>query len=380
MSWPTVKLGDVCEIVMGQAPAGETYNNDNKGFPLIAGAGDFKNGIIDVKKFTTTPTKLSKIDDIVLSIRASIGDKVWSNSIYCLGRGVAALRVSDDLEKDYLWHTLSHVEKKLASKAKGATFKQVNREDIHTLKIPLPPLAEQKRIAAILDNADEIKRKREQVIAKLDQLAQSIFVEMFGDPSTNDMHWSKATLSDFILSASDGPHVSPNYEETGIPFLSARHVRPSLVTWEDLKYLSEEDALQQWKKCKPELGDILYTKGGTTGYAAVVKTNVNFAIWVHIALLKPNRQKCNSVWLEHMLNSKYCYQQSQILTHGIANRDLGLKRMIRIDMYNPPLELQEQFSTRISKLEKLKASNIAALEKHNTLFASLQHQAFTGQL
>jgi type I restriction enzyme S subunit len=195
---------------------------------------------------------------------------------------------------------------------------------------------------------------------------------MFGDPVLNPKKWTSVKLGDLIFSASDGPHVSPSYVEIGIPFLSTRHVRPGEVIWKDLKYISADDAKLHWKKCKPIFGDILYSKGGTTGYAAVVRTKQEFAIWVHIALLKPNFEKCNSVWLEHMLNSQYCYRQSQELTHGIANRDLGLKRMVNILMYQPPLALQEQFATRIN--------HIAALTQQTQLFASLQHQAFTGNL
>jgi type I restriction enzyme S subunit len=101
---------------------------------------------------------------------------------------------------------------------------------------------------------------------------------------------------------------------------------------------------------------------------------------VHIALLKPQFEKVNSKWLESMLNSQYCYDQSQVLTHGIANRDLGLKRMVRIKMYLPPLPLQQTFATRIQAIEALKATHRTALAELDALFASLQQRAFAGEL
>ena len=215
---------------------------------------------------------------------------------------------------------------------------------------------------------------------QLDSLTQSIFIEMFGDPVTNPKGWRASTLGALIHSASDGPHVSPKYADSGVPFLSTRHVRPGEIIWDDLKYLSREDAEVQWKKCKPTKDDILYTKGGTTGLAAVVRTDNEFAVWVHVALLKPNKALVDSTWLEAMLNNQYCYRQSQDLTHGIANRDLGLKRMINIRMYHPPLELQREFTQCIDQVSKQKRLQKLALTQLDELFGSLQHRAFRGEL
>ncbi len=146
------------------------------------------------------------------------------------------------------------------------------------------------------------------------------------------------------------------------------------------KYIGQDEANRQWKKCKPEFGDILYTKGGTTGIAARVTTSEPFAVWVHVALLKLIMKKVHPIWIEAMLNSAYCYTQSQRYTHGIANRDLGLKRMIKIQMYLPPLAEQCGFAAIVESLEQQKASQRAHLVELDTLFASLQSRAFRGKL
>jgi len=165
---------------MGQAPSGEAYNSDQEGWPLIAGAGDFGEQYPAAKKFTTEASKLSQRGDIILGIRATIGEKVLSDGTYCLGRGVAGLRAHPNLAPNYLWHWLSHIRPFLASKAKGATFKQVNRQDIGELEIQLPPLAEQRRIAEILDRAEALRAKRRAALAQLDTLTQAIFLALFG--------------------------------------------------------------------------------------------------------------------------------------------------------------------------------------------------------
>ena len=258
-----------------------------------------------------------------------------------------------------------------------ATFRT---DDLFRLQIPLPPLAEQKRIAEILDAANALRAKRCEALAWLDTLLQSIFLDMFGDPVTNPMGWERCVVGDVVHAAKDGPHVSPRYSESGVPFLSTRHIKPGEVVWEDLKYINQDEANRQWKKCKPELDDILYTKGGTTGIAARVATSKPFAVWVHVALLKLIAKKVHPIWMEAMLNSAYCYAQSQRYTHGIANRDLGLKRMVKIQMYLPPLAQQRGFAAIVEAIEQQKTGQRAHLAELDTLFASLQSRAFRRDL
>jgi type I restriction enzyme S subunit len=292
------------------------------------------------------------------------------------------VRAGKKVEPRYLSHFFQTDDywTQISKGTRGAAQPGVNATTLKALEVPFPDIADQRRIAAILDQADALRVKRRETLAQLDSLTQAIFIEMFGEPNGNSFNWPLATLGDLILSATDGPHVSPKYSEKGVPFLSTRHVRRGEVSWADLKYISKEEALIQWKKCKPEHGDILYTKGGTTGLAAVVNTNEAFAIWVHVALLKPNTAKVTPIWLEAMLNSDYCYRQSQDLTHGIANRDLGLKRMVRIAMFAPPISLQRKFESCVAVLNNLKFEQRQSLTQLDTLFASLQHRAFRGEL
>ena len=295
---------------------------------------------------------------------------------------VIVIRPGKNIVSEYLAHliTMPESQRQLLQRQVGSAQAVVNTSVLKAWEIPLPPIAQQKRIAAILDQAEELRGLRRQALGALDAIVQSIFLEMFGDPAMNSKGWTTLKLGDVIHSAKDGPHVSPAYVEDGIPFLSARHIRRGEVIWADLKFISVEDALVYWRRGKPERGDILYTKGGTTGIAKVIDFDQEIAFWVHIALLKPNHSKVEPRWLENMLNSKYCYQQSQRLTHGIANHDLGLNRMVNIELYLPPLSLQQEFARRVKAIEQLKATHRESLAQLDALFASLQHRAFRGEL
>ena len=305
-------------------------------------------------------------------IAYAIEGKTWVNN------HAHVLRPRDHARLRYLVRVLENYD--VTPWITGSTRAKLTKAGAFKIQIPLPPLAEQKRIAGILDAADALRAKRRETLAQLDTLLQSTFLDMFGDPVTNPMGWEQCVVGDVVHTAKDGPHVSPTYAESGIPFLSTRHIKPGEVVWEDLKYIDQDEANRQWKKCKPEFGDILYTKGGTTGIAARVTTSEPFAVWVHVALLKPVVKKVHPIWIEAMLNSAYCYTQSQRYTHGIANYDLGLKRMVKIQMYLPPLAEQRGFAAIVESIEQQKARQRAHLAELDTLFASLQSRAFRGDL
>ena len=381
MKYPAVELGELVDVVMGQAPPGDACNKDGNG-TIFVKAGEFQEHHPVVREWTTKPLKLSKSGDVLVCVVGATAGKVNQSAFDCaIGRSVAAVRSNPQkLDSRFLYHFLKTKVMQLRDRSQGAAQGVITKEMIFSLSVALLPLPEQRRIAAILDQADALRAKRREALAQLDSLTQSIFIDMFGDPVTNPKGWPAVNLGALIQSASDGPHVSPTYAEMGIPFLSARHVRPGEISWHDMKYLTQSEAEIQWKKCKPTRGDILYTKGGTTGFAAIVNTDIEFTVWVHIALLKPNKAVVNSKWLEAMLNSPYCYRQSQDLTHGVANRDLGLKRMVKILMYHPPLKLQCEFAHRMEHLANQRLLQQRSLAKLGALFASLQHRAFRGEL
>ncbi|GHV48181.1 hypothetical protein FACS189499_07080 [Clostridia bacterium] len=192
---------------------------------------------------------------------------------------------------------------------------------------------------------------------------------MFGEPETNPMGWDKTTIGDSCHYVKDGPHVSPDYVEdgTGVPFISTRNlVGRHGIDWSTAKYISEDDYEMYIRKCNPEKGDILYTKGGTTGIACYVDTEICFANWVHVAVLKFGGQ-LDGIYFENMLNSDYCYRQSQMLTKGIANRDLVLSAIKQIVFYLPPLPLQEKFADFVRQVDKSKFTVLTAVRNVRNL-------------
>ncbi|MGI2182632.1 restriction endonuclease subunit S [Shewanella oncorhynchi] len=292
----------------------------------------------------------------------------------------AAFLPNSEVDTLYLYYFLKSKKNDFVRDGVGGAQPNISATYLKMVEIPLPPLETQKQIAAVLEKADQLRKDCQLLEQELNSLAQSVFIEMFGDPATNPKGWEETTLGNLIEFAKDGPHVSPTYSEAGIPFLSTRHIKPNGVVWSDLKYVSNEDAALHWKKCKPEKGDVLYTKGGTTGVACPVNFNTEFAVWVHVALLRPITAKVDYIWLSDMLNMPDCYNQSQNLTRGATNKDLGLKRMVNIEMYCPPLAEQKKYSDFITNINEQLSALLIVSQQYEVLFNSLIQKAFNGEL
>lgn len=320
---------------------------------------------------------------------AKVGDPPGTAAVYpkdeptgVVTQDVIRLRLNSEVaDSQYVRNWLNSPLGKHAIKAitVEATRARFPLGDFKSLKIPLPPIAEQRRIAAILDRADAIRRKRQQAIALTEELLRSAFLEMFGDPVTNPMGWKAVTVGEIVSDVRDGPHVSPEYSDCGVPILSTRNIRPGRLVMEDVKYVSEETYLQLVKSFKPQYRDVLLTKGGTTGFAKAVDWNWSFAIWVHIAALRPT-EAIRPEFLEAALNSPSCYQQSQRYTHGIANRDLGLSRIRKIQLSLPPLPLQDEYCKVRKNLLNQLANQESYWSESSNLFNSLLQRAFRGEL
>ena len=193
--------------------------------------------------------------------------------------------------------------------------------------------------------------------------------------------WAWSMLGDLCFQVSDGPHFSPQYvaPEQGIPFLSTRNVRLNGFDLSTIKYVSRADHEEFCKRIRPEKGDIIYTKGGTTGIAKVNDLDFEFSVWVHLAVLRIEKKRLLPRYIEMALNSPHCYEQSQRYTQGISNFDLGLTRMIKITIPIPPLAEQHRIVAKVDELmvlcDRLEASLDAASTTRRRLLDALLAEA-----
>jgi type I restriction enzyme S subunit len=260
----------------------------------------------------------------------------------------------------YLFRTASYTrEVDIFSRGIVPDRNRLYWESFKQMPSVFPPLEEQRLIVRFLDwhggQTAKLVRAKKKIIALLNEQKQAIIHRAVTrgldpnvrlKPSANlwigetPANWDVVSLRRVIHRAVDGPHHSPSYLDEGFPFLSARNVKVDRWSLQDVKYISETDYMEFSRRVVPEIGDVLYTKGGTTGVARVVDLAFKFQIWVHIAVLKVKKSKIEPRYLANVLNSPKCYEQGQLLTRGATNQDLGLGRMKGIFFALPPVAEQ----------------------------------------
>ena len=226
----TVRLGDLCEIIMGQSPKSEFYNTDGMGLPFLQGNRTFGDKYPTFDTYTTSVTKVAEASDVIMSVRAPVGDVNITPVKLCLGRGVCALRHKNGAQ-EFLYYLMRYYSNELINRESGTVFGSVNRDDIFNLEVSVPPLKEQLVIGHVLSTIDDKIAINNAINQHLEQIAQAIFkswfvdFEPFGGKIPND--WKTESLDEVAnyLNGLAMQKFRPSDGEAGLPVLKIRELR-----------------------------------------------------------------------------------------------------------------------------------------------------------
>jgi type I restriction enzyme S subunit len=170
--WEVVRLGDenLFELIMGQSPPSSSYNQNKKGLPFLQGKAEFGEIYPQPIKWCDKPIKIAEKNDILISVRAPVGDLNLADQKYCIGRGLAAIRLKNNVDPFFLFNCLNFFKNQILTYGTGSTFKAITKEILENFKIPLPSLPEQQEIAEILQTIDqkiEIEKKKKELYEEL---------------------------------------------------------------------------------------------------------------------------------------------------------------------------------------------------------------------
>ena len=392
MKWKTIELGEVATIVSGSTPK--------------TGVAEYWDGEI----WWATPKDLSGIDSIYLtqtaqritdaglkscssrmlptgsvlfSSRAPIGHVAINAMPVCTNQGFKSLIPdSERLNNKFLYFWLRANRAYLDSLGNGATFKEVSKAIVEKVEIPLPPLAEQERLAAILDRADALRRLRRESLERLDELAQSLFLELFGDPATNPKGWPVVKLGQALTVTGGYAFRSDLFSELGAGIVRISNIQGGVVKLDNLAKIPLEQ-LGAGTRYAVEGGDVLIAmSGATTGKIGIVPTTLDGKLFLNqrVGNIKPIANKSTVRFVSALLESSFFQRWIKELAWGAAQPNISGKQIESIPIPLPPLPLQQQFATQIEELEALKTRARLSLTELDALFAALQHRAFAGEL
>jgi type I restriction enzyme S subunit len=298
---------------------------------------------------------------------------------------VTRFRGDDRIDHHYLVNYLNSPagQGEIAKRAKGSTRQRINLSNLRDVPLPLPPIEEQRRIAAILNQTSDLRRKRKQTLEKTEEALQAVFISFFvRNPGPN---WPEVSVAEISKSIRTGPFGSQllhsEFTKDGVAVLGIDNAVHNEFRWDERRYISEAK-YRELQRYKVFPRDLLITIMGTCGRAAIVPDDIPLAINTkHLCCLTLDEDRCLPEFLHAcFLRHPSVLHQLGVRERGAVMAGLNMSLIKETKLSLPPLDLQHAFADRVAEINKLTAYHCAHLDKIDALFASLQHRAFRGEL
>ena len=393
MTIPVKKISTFCKTGSGGTPS--RSNNaffENGTIPWVK-SGELKNRYItEVEEYITdlavekSSAKLvSKGSLLIAMYGATVGEVSQLTFDATTNQAICNIQPDENVcDVNYLYRFLEASKPYLLSRRVGGGQPNISQGVIKDLEVPLPPLSEQRRIAAILDQADELRQKRQQAIEKLDHLLQATFIDMFGDPVSNPKGFEVKKLSEQVDLIQIGPFGTQlhqeDYIENGIPLINPSHIKNGKII-PNHKLTVSQSKYEELTQYHLRLNDVLLGRRGEMGRCAVVTENeVGWLCGTGSLFLRPNLEKINPFFLELLLSSYSIKRYLENVSQGQTMANLNKTIVGSIPLISPSIEIQNKFFLIAEKIDKMKTELKSAKNQVNNLFSSLQNQAFNGTL
>lgn len=398
-NWRWVRLGEIAEITMGQSPKGEDTTEEKTEFGLIGGAADMGKLYPQITRYTYKPTKLSRKDDIILSIRATLGRPILSDGVYCLGRGVAAIS-SVYVSRMLLRLFFINFEQYLYDVSTGSTFAQVNSSQLKNMFFPLPPLSEQERIVnkieSLFTKLDEAKEKTEAVVDGFENRKAAILHQAFSGQLTEKWRqehgvkkesWREKKIGELCVvnpSKIDTKGLPDEIEVSFYPMASVSDLYGEVVEPKTRKLKEVRKGFTNFVE-----GDVVFAKITPcmeNGKSAIIKKLVNDIGYgtTEFYVLRCNEKLFNR-YLYHLVRSRVFRERAKAVMVGAVGQQRVPKSFleeykISIPSFEEQIEIVRLLDDFLAKEERAKELAENVIEQIELMKKSILARAFRGEL
>jgi len=376
--WEIRSLGEVTNIIKGKKPK-TIVNQKMEGYVPYILIESFN------KVYSKFTNELScpqcNRDDIIMVMDGASSGLIAIGLEGVIGSTLAAIKPKGMIDSDYLFYWLKSKYKILNKRISGSTIPHVDKNLLKSLKFPIPPLEEQKKIVEILQFADYLKERRREAIKLIDKIVISVFYDMFGDPATNPKGWEVKKLGDIVQDVRYGITRTVNKKEQGVPVLRVTDINNN-GSINSNRILNADLTEEEIEKYRLKPGDILIARSGATaGKCGIYDGTPEIAAFAsYIIKITLDKSIVLPKFLHTFLNLGEGKRELLSGKGGSAQPNINSKSIKSIIIPLPPLDLQQEFAEIVSKLEDKRKKMEEAEEKLEMLYQILLKQAFTGKL
>jgi len=391
MSWQQLKLAEFCKTGSGSTPSRAKATEYYGGTIPWVKSGELKEQIIvdtvetvTEKALAETAIKMVPKGALLMAMYgATVGRMAFLGKAATTNQAVCHIITDPTICEDrYLFYHLQNMIPQILDKRVGGGQPNISQQIIKSLEIPLPPLAEQTRIAAILDKADSIHHKRQKAIKLVDEFLRATFLDMFGDPVINPKGWPLGTIRELISEAKYGTAKKASGSTGEYPILRMNNItQGGKMDFTDLKYIDLEK--KEEDKYLAKKGDLLFNRTNSkelVGKTAVFESNLPMAIAGYLIRVRAN-EKSTPHYISAYLNSKHgkttLFRMCKNII-GMAN--INAQELQDIKILIPPAELQNKYTKIVEFVNRKKETLTTSLDESNFLFRALSQRAFKGEL
>lgn len=377
------KLGDVCTIQSGGTPSRAVSDYwENGQIPWVK-ISDIKGKHLSITEECITQTglensaaKIFPAGTILYTIFATLGETCILDIAACTNQAIVGIQLNTDkLCLDYLYYYLLSQKATVTSMGRGVAQNNINMRMLREMEIPIPPLDEQRRIAAILDKVTDLINKRRAQLDKLDLLIKARFVGMFGTEHEFG-RWPCGKVAD-VADVCVGVVIKPTqyYAEEGIKAFRSLNIGPMDVKDNDWVYFSQEGHFKN-KKSVIHKGDVLVVRSGAPGVACVATEQYDGCNAVDIIIARPDTSKIDPEFLAMFTNLPHGMNQIRERTGGAAQQHFNVGGYKALTLIMPPLDLQKQFAHFFEQTRKIKLTIQQSLDELGMLKQALMQDYF----
>jgi type I restriction enzyme S subunit len=391
--WPTRKLGELCSVVAGGTPSRSRADFFGGNISWVK-IGDMLQGTVSHTDETisqigleNSAAKLLPAGTVLISIFATIGRTAVLGIPAATNQAIAGVtpRSTQEITPKFLRYFLDSAVSCLTGEARGVAQLNINGKILKSLPIPVPPLPEQERIVKLLDEADELRKLRQQADRRTAQLIPALFHEMFGDPISNPLVSLKEIAADERSSFVNGPFgsdlLSSELTDSGVPVVYIRDISSGIYERKSRVCVNPSKA-QELEFCNVKPGDVLVAKVGTPpGTAAIYPAGEPPAIVTQdVIRIRVAARRALPVYIEGFLNSSLGQSAIRNITIQATRQRFSLGQFKEIKVPLSSLPLQQEFAERVTEIRAMEAEQAASRQRLEALFQSMLHRAFDGEL